>query len=441
MINNWLFKQIDNSPLIVFRMIFGLLIFLESAGAIFTGWVDRTLIAPEFTFNFIGFDFLQPLPGYGMYVYFALMACCGLLVMLGYRYKWSMGAFAVLWAGVYLMQKASYNNHYYLLMLLNVVMFLLPANRYASLDVKRDPSLKRISMPRWCAWLIILQVWIVYTYASVAKWYPDWLDLTVAANLMKTKAHFPVVGDLLQQPWIHAAIAYTGILFDLLVVPLLLCKRTRTFAFILSVCFHLFNSFIFHIGIFPYLSLAFILFFYEPETVRRIFLPRKPAYTAGEVVVPPYRKVMLAVAGVYFVVQIALPLRHWFIPGDVLWTEEGHRLSWRMMLRTKAGYIRFKIVDKETGETFKLNPDTRLSKKQKGIIATKPDVIWQFVQRLKEEYAAQGRSVAIYAYMSGVSVNGGPVAPFIDPDTDLAQEEWYLWKHQPWILPYKKETD
>ena len=63
MINTWLFTRIDNSALIIFRVFFGFLIAAEAIGAIFTGWVKRTLIEPQFTFNFIGFDFLQPLPG------------------------------------------------------------------------------------------------------------------------------------------------------------------------------------------------------------------------------------------------------------------------------------------------------------------------------------------------------------------------------------------
>ena len=61
MLNNLLYKSVDNSPLIVFRIIFGFLIAAEAWGAIFTGWIKRTLIEPEFTFNFIGFDFFQPL--------------------------------------------------------------------------------------------------------------------------------------------------------------------------------------------------------------------------------------------------------------------------------------------------------------------------------------------------------------------------------------------
>ncbi len=49
--NRWLFKRVDNSALIFFRIAFGLLITLEAIGGIFTGWVRRTLVEPDFTFK------------------------------------------------------------------------------------------------------------------------------------------------------------------------------------------------------------------------------------------------------------------------------------------------------------------------------------------------------------------------------------------------------
>ena len=136
MLNKLLFKHIDNSALIVFRIIFGLLCFLESIGAIFTGWVKRTLIDPQFTFSFIGFEWLQPLPGNLMYVYYAVMGIFAFMIMLGYKYRFSIIAFTVMWFATYLMQKSSYNNHYYLLFLLSSIMVFLPANKYFSLDAK-----------------------------------------------------------------------------------------------------------------------------------------------------------------------------------------------------------------------------------------------------------------------------------------------------------------
>ena len=79
--NNFFFKQIDNTSLSLFRVVFGFLITLEAFGAIATGWVGRVLVRPDFTFNFIGFDFLQCFVGEGMYFYFALMGIFGIFVM------------------------------------------------------------------------------------------------------------------------------------------------------------------------------------------------------------------------------------------------------------------------------------------------------------------------------------------------------------------------
>ncbi len=432
--NKLLFKEIDNTGLVLWRVVFGFLIAVEGFGAIATGWVRRTMVEPQFTFNFIGFEFLQPLPGNGMYYYFALMGCFGVLVMLGYKYRFSMFCYALMWTCVYLMQKTSYNNHYYLMMLLCWLMVLLPAHRWFSLDAKYNDHLKSISVPRWTYLVVILQVGIVYTYASVAKWYPDWVDGTVAALFMAGKADYWLIGDFLQQKWVHFSIAYVGVFFDLLIVPLLLWKRTRFIFFCISIFFHLFNSIVFQIGIFPYMSMAFAFFFFSSEILQKRFLPKKKLYDGEEVKVPAYRNLLIGGFTVFFIIQIALPLRHWTITDDVLWTEEGHRLSWRMMLRSKSGILRMYVVDKATGERNSYNYGELLSKKQKRSVKTKPDIIWQLVQRVKEIEAAKGKDVEIYL-TSRVRVNGGEFHPFIDPEVDMAQAEWHIFGHENWILP------
>lgn len=436
MINSFLFKRIDNAPLIVFRIFFGLLCFLETVGGIFTGWVKRTLVDPEFTFSFIGLEWLQPLPGYGMYLYYAFMGVLGLCIMIGYKYRYSTILFTILWAGTYFMQKASYNNHYYLLILLSGLMAIQPANTYLSIDAKQDPKIKDISMPYWCSFVFILQMGIVYTYGALAKLYPDWLDTSVIALLMKNKSHFFLVGDVLQQKWLHYILTYGGILFDGLIIPLLLIKRTRKWAFFASIFFHLFNSFIFHIGIFPYLSMAFALFFFEPKTIRNIFLKRKPLYDKAEVLVPENNKLSLSLMSIYFIIQLMLPIRHHFIKDNVLWTEEGHRLSWRMMLRSKAGHATYTVKNHSLNTTTKINLDNYLTPKQKRLASAKPDVMWQFSQRLKQIYAEKGETVSVYVN-AFVSVNGKPTKRLIDPKVDLANEPWPYFKHSDWILPSK----
>ncbi len=439
MLNRLLFTKTDNAPLIIFRVFFGILVALECYGAILTGWVKSNLIDPEFTFAFIGFEWLQPLPGWGMYGYFFVMGSLGVFIALGYKYRFSTIAFTLLWTGVYLMQKTSYNNHYYLLILIAAFMVVFPANRYFALDAKANPSIRSGSMPSWVKWTIVLQLFLVYTYASIAKMYGDWLDFSIVKILMFDKASYPIIGGWLQEAWLHKIVGVFGILFDLLVVPALLWRPTRKIAFFASVFFHLFNSIVFQIGIFPYLSLAFTVFFFEPATIKNIFFKKKSLYTEGGVQAPSHRILFLTGFGLYFLVQLALPLRHHFIKDDVLWTEEGHRMSWRMMLRSRSGSLQLKVVKPKTGDTEIIDLDHYLSPKQKRRMPAYPDFIWQFAQHLKKVYAQEGEEVSIFAVNSKVSINGKPWRAFIDPGTDLAKEPWNHFGHHDWILSPKPD--
>lgn len=435
MLNRLLFQRIDNSSLIIFRIFFGILISLECFGAIATGWVNRNLIAPKFKFPFIDFDFLQPLPGNGMYFYFGIMGLMGICIALGFKYRASMITFTTMWTATYLMQKTAYNNHYYLLILISLIMCFFPAERSRSIDVKINPKIESNAMYAYIKWIVVLQLFIVYTYASIAKIYGDWLDFSTIAVLMHSKRNYWLVGDVLQEPWIHTVIGSVGILFDLLIVPALLWKPTRKAAFFLSLFFHLFNSIIFQIGIFPYLSIAFSVFFFEPETIRKIFFKSKIPLTTSKVIIPNYKNILLIVAAVYFLTQLLLPVRHYTFEDDVLWTEEGHRMSWRMMLRSRQGKGRYKVVDKNTEEVFIINPKVYVSRSQERKIFAYPDFAWQFAQYLKKEFKEENRDVSVYLENSKISINRKPYEPFIDSKTDLAAETWYRTKHHSWILP------
>jgi ABC-type multidrug transport system fused ATPase/permease subunit len=428
-----LFREIDNAPLIVFRIFFGFLLACETFGAILTGWVKENLVRPQFTFSHIGMEWLQPLPGSGMYYYFALMGVLGLLVMLGYKYRITLGLYTILWAGAYFMQKTSYNNHYYLLLLVCIIMLFLPANRYASVDAKQNPEIKKLSMPAWCSWVMIAQVAIVYFFATIAKFYPDWLDGTFTKNLLD-RSTSGAFHEIATQKWFYLFIAYAGIFFDLLVIPLLLFKKTRTIAFIASLIFHIFNSITLQIGIFPFFALTFVVFFYPPEKIRKLFFRKKP-----QLINPGYTDEGKAVLKYFFIpyiiVQLFLPLRHHLIKGDVLWTEEGHRLSWRMMLRSRGGSTFFKVVNKATGETIPYNIRKVLTPKQKNSMESKADMIWQMAQYIKKDFMVKGIDVAVYAN-SKASVNGHEWKTLIDPDTDLANTDWNYFFHCPWILLY-----
>lgn len=427
-----LFKRIDNSPLIIFRIFFGFLVACESFGAIFTGWVKRVFIDPQFTFSFIGLEWLQPLPGLGMYLYFVLMGFLGISIMLGYRYRFAIIAYTLLWAGVYFMQKSSYNNHYYLLLIISFFMIFLPANRYKSLDVKQKRVQESYSMPKWISLLFIFQIGIVYVFAALAKLYPDWLNGSFTKNLLLGTTTSPFLIEIFSQKWFYLFIAYAGIFFDLLIVPLLLFKKTRTLALLASLVFHLFNAVFLQIGIFPFFALSFALFFYDSNSIKQLFFKSKPteeklsgfsALNSGILVYSIFIP--------FLFIQLLFPLRHYLIDGDVLWTEEGHRLSWRMMLRERSGYIIIKIKDVVTGKEVVYDYHKNLTQKQINNLATKPDFIWQYCQRIKKEYKNQQISIFIDCKNS---INRGDYKTLIDPKQDFVTAEWdYFW-HNKWIV-------
>ncbi|NJM79755.1 MAG: HTTM domain-containing protein [Flavobacterium sp.] len=428
---SFLFKSIDNSPLIAFRIFFGFLLACESFGAIATGWVKLVFIEPQFTFSFIGFEWLQPLEGNGMYFYFCTMGILGIFIMLGYRYIISMLLFTILWTGVYLMQKSSYNNHYYLLVIISFLMVFLPANKSTSLDERLGYTKKSLQMPNWVRLTFIIQVAIVYFYASVAKFYPDWLDGTFTKNLLQGTTTRQFFLHLFAQKWLYLFIAYAGILYDLLIVPLLLYKKTRTIALIASLGFHLFNAIVLQIGIFPFFALSFALFFYEPEQIGKLFLRRKIVIQKTKEATVTNKKLVYYFLIPFLFVQLLLPIRHHFIEGDVLWTEEGHRLSWRMMLRERTGSIMFNVIDNSNGQSIIYDYKKNLSSKQAHQLPTKPDFIWQYCQKIKAEY--KDKDISIFIACKN-SINRKPYQTLIDPNYDMAKAEWNHLLHNEWIL-------
>lgn len=430
----FLTKRVDNAPLIFFRIAFGLLLTWHCAKHIYAKELVSIYLKAKYLFPFIGFEWLKPLPGNGMYWYFGIMGVAAFFVAIGLFYRYSLFVTALLFTGTYLMQKTIYNNHHYLVILLCLLLLIMPANRYASVDVALKPSLKRYSMPQWCRYIIVFQVAIVYTFAAIAKMYPTWVDGTYTSILM-SKHRNPAYALVTQNHYFHLFLAWGGMLFDLLIAPLLLIKRTRLLATLAMVFFHLFNAYTLHIGIFPYLALSLLVFFYPPDIIRKRLFWFKGAIPENELNdnMQPNIKMVKWVLIPYAVIQVALPLRHWFIPGDVLYTEEGHRLSWRMKLHSKNNDV--VIMAKEQGSNHLDTVPLKkyFTKKQILRFGGRPDMVWQAVQYIKSDYESKGKKVVLYA-SSKVSINREPKRETIDTTVNLAEAKWDHWRHNEWIL-------
>lgn len=434
---NWLNFPIDNSGLVLFRIVFGLLLFLEAFGANLTGWVNEVFVESPFTFTFIGFEFLSILHGEWMPIYYVIMSLAGLMIMLGFKYRLGVLIYFFMWSGVYFAQKAHYNNHYYFTLLLLGILFFLPANGYLSFDKRKN---KELTTPRWTVLFFIVQVGILYFFGGLAKCNSDWVAIQPISIWFDAKSEYTIIGPLLAQEWFKYFIAWGGIFFDLLIAPFLLWNKTRKIAFVTCVLFHLFNSAVFQVGIFPFLGILLCVFFFPQESIRQLFFRKKAVLTDAVRLkeTKSTNKWFLVLLGVYLLWQIYLPLRHWFYPGNVYWNEEGHRLAWQMMARTKYGTIDFRIVNNQTGDEFADYPSLVLSAEQNRTLPSKPDMIWQYVQFMKTKYNPDGNlDLSIYAN-GKCSLNGRPLQPFVDPKIDLAKVSWNRFEHKDWILPLEE---
>jgi len=245
------------------------------------------------------------------------------------------------------------------------------------------------------------------------------------------------------------------LLLDLLVVPLLLWRRTRPFAFAAAILFNLMNAVIFEIGIFPWLMLGALLIFFPPDFVRRFaraFMSpgeefddaekasqssAKPKVVAQRTSYSPLtssQKVVVGLLAAYLVVQIVLPLRHFLYPGNVSWTEEGHNFAWHMKLRTKGGQAVFTVTDPRTGQTWSIKPEDYLESHQVMKMTTKPDLLVLFAHHLAEEKRREGHDDVEVRARVMVSLNGREPQLLIDPSVDLANEQVRLLP-TPWIIP------
>ena len=209
-------------------------------------------------------------------------------------------------------------------------------------------------------------------------------------------------------------------MLDLLAAPLLMWRRTRVWAFGVVVAFHVTNAALFEIGIFPWLAIAATTLFFAPDW------PHRWRVRPSTAPAPAARATRLGVGAVavWVVVMLVVPLRHLAYPGDVRWTEEGYRWSWRVLLTEKEGAVTFRVTDPATGRTRTVWPSDELAPHQVRAMSVRPDLIRQYAHHLADEAGSPRPEVRADAW---VSLAGLPRARLIDPDVDLAAEPLSLW--------------
>ena len=257
-------------------------------------------------------------------------------------------------------------------------------------------------VPLWSLWLLRAQVWLIYFFGGLTKIHPDWLAgepirLWYRGGLVSQRlAQYagPQVAralrPLMDQEATVYAIAWGGLVFDLTIGTLLLVRRTRLLGIVCLLFFHVHNFFLIdRVGIVAPMALVAATVLLEPDWPSRLASwLRRPRlrspdwgwFVGGLLALPPVGATLgwkldadrsrsaqsrseasqghtkkrpapvgwplLAACGLWLMVQVLVPLRHYCIAGDAYWTDEGVRMSWFLMTRNKVGdFARFEVVD------------------------------------------------------------------------------------------------
>jgi hypothetical protein len=436
-------RQVCSASLAVFRVVFGFMLLASVIRFWLRGWIDELYIQPKYFFHYYGFEWVKPIGEY-TYVLFAICGISALMFMLGWFYRFFSVLLFLSFTYIELMDKTNYLNHYYFVSLVLFLMMWLPAHVNFSIDSMRKPVIANRYVPLWAVGSIRLMMAIVYVYAGLAKLNSDWLIDAMPLRLwLPAKNDIPLIGPLFNHLWVAYVFSWFGMLYDTTIPFFLLNKKTRPVAYATVVVFHILTAILFPIGVFPYVMIVSALVFFDSADFDRLLQRIKSVYAKAPVVLSQAAytmqssrfKPLAAMLVVFFAIQLALPWRYATMPGELFWTEEGYRFSWRVMLMEKMGYAQFVVKDSVTGERVAVNNNDFLTKNQEKMMATQGDFIVQYAQILKQHFEKKGmQSPEVYATIY-VGLNGRRSRLYADTEVNLAAQS-DNFEHKKWILPF-----
>jgi predicted DCC family thiol-disulfide oxidoreductase YuxK len=119
----------------------------------------------------------------------------GVAFMLGWRTRIAGALLATALGGILAADQQLYSNHLYLLVLAVVLLTIGGAGASVSLDARRSHEATDPSVPAWPAFLLKVQVSIVYAFAALAKVNTVYLSGSVVASYLRTDGFLGLPGE------------------------------------------------------------------------------------------------------------------------------------------------------------------------------------------------------------------------------------------------------
>ncbi|XP_061886908.1 vitamin K-dependent gamma-carboxylase [Entelurus aequoreus] len=453
-------RPTDPASLGIFRCMFGLLMAIDITQERGLSHVDYKYLDGAPVCRFPLFNFLKPLPMDWMYMVYLVMFIGSLGIMLGCLYRLSCLMFVSTYWYVFFLDKTAWNNHSYLYGLIGFQLTLMDANRYWSVDGLRRGTIRNAHVPLWNYTLLRTQIFIVYFLAGIKKLDADWME----GYSMSYLAHhwlFDPFRMILPVELISLLVVHGGgLILDLSAGFLLFFDATRPYAVVFVSYFHLMNSQLFSIGMFPYAMLATSPLFFYTDWPRRFF-GRFPAFLRG---VLPYttpdpqpsssciyqeagrqqgvakssktrfkHKLAAFFAVVYVLEQFFLPYSHFITKGYNNWTNGLYGYSWDMMVHSRSHqHVKITYKDGQTGDIGYLNPGVFTHSRR---WKDHGDMLKQYATCLSDLLPRYNISDPEIYFDIWVSINERFQQRIFDPRVDVVKADWSPFRPNPWLMP------
>lgn len=403
-------------------------------------FVSVFLTDPEVHFHYDLLFWLNPLPENLMWALIVgLMIAC-VLIILGKWYRPAMAFFALGFTYIFFIDKAYYNNHLYLICLLSFWLIFIDAD--TALQIGRKNRASEVGMvPAWMYYVLQAHLVIVYFFGGIAKLNGDWLFRHEPITTMLKGGFY--MSELLGESITVYLLTYGGLIFDLTIGFILLIPQTRWLGVAGVLFFNLSNASLFDdINIFPYFMVMATVLFLDQTWLAEKLSPKNkdPKRKQPQPPVFTISRRLILIASIYFCIHLMMPFRHFLYSGNVDWTGQGQRFSWRMKVQTRnTEKLEFQVLDYSRKTIYPVELTAyNLNRDQITLLSMDPAAMWQFCQFLADrgKRKLQTKKVGVKANVV-VSMNNRPAQPMVDPEMDMAEAERSIFKNSTWILPLK----
>lgn len=431
-IQNILFEPKFPVTLGLFRIGFGLIMIYQFYHI--QDYFYNVLIHSGYFIKYDFFEWVSLTSAENLKIIFLIAQVGSFFIAIGLFYRVSSFLVFLIWCYLFFTDQGHNNNHYYLIAMLLFSLIFVNANQWGGIkNIKHKPCY----VPQWNYLVFKLLVFVVYFYGGLAKLNWDWLNGYPLKYWLTGREDLGAfLQSVLEKDFTIYFFSYYGLFFDLVVGFLLFHKKLKYLALFLMIPFHVFNHFLWPIGVFPWLSIFITILFFEKEIAQLIQSQRIESYQSSKKV-----ELLVSITFVcFFSFQFLFPFRQYLYSGKTNWHGYGELFSWRMMLTDKQGAVRLRVYDQNNQSLGELSLESYINERQLFKLVYLPKNFVPFCQFIEAQIKNDARNKGlgdIKIYVDAFkTINNRPFQRVIDPNIDLTSVEYSVLSKGTYILPF-----